>query len=98
MAYFHGVRTYKRETSISTPVTADSCIHFIVGTAPGHMVNGKVNEPVYASSYAEAVEAMGYSDDWEKYDICEEIYTSFKLYQNGPVIMVNVLESKKHMA
>lgn len=98
MAYFHGARTYKRETSISTPVTADSCIHFIVGTAPGHMVNGKVNEPVYASSYAEAVEAMGYSDDWEKYDICEEIYTSFKLYQNGPVIMVNVLDPKKHMA
>lgn len=97
MAYFHGVKVGKIGTSISTPVTADSCIHMIVGTAPVHMVNGKVNEPVYVSSYAEAVEAVGYSDDWEKYDICEEIYTSFKLYQNGPVIIVNVLDPKKHL-
>lgn len=98
MAYFHGAKASKRGTSILTPVTADSCIHLIVGTAPAHMVNGKVNEPVYASSYSEAVEAVGYSDDWKKYDICEEIYTSFKLYQNGPIIMVNVLDPKKHLA
>ena len=97
MAYFHGARASKRGTSVSTPVTADSCIHLIVGTAPAHMVNGKVNEPVYVSSYAEAVEAMGYSDDWEKYDICEEIYTSFKLYQNGPVVIINVLDPEKHL-
>lgn len=97
MAYFHGARASKRGTSISTPVTADSCIHLIVGTAPAHMVDGKVNEPVYVSSYTEAVEAMGYSDDWKKYDICEEIYTSFKLYQNGPIVIVNVLDPKKHL-
>lgn len=98
MAYFHGVKVDKIGTSISTPVAADSCIHLIVGTAPAHMVNGKVNEPVYVSSYADAVEAVGYSDDWKKYDICEEIYTSFKLYQNGPVIIVNVLDPEKHLA
>lgn len=98
MAWFHGAKASKIGTSISTPVTADSCIHLIVGTAPAHMVNGKVNEPVYVSSYADAVEAMGYSDDWKKYDICEEIYTSFKLYQNGPIIIVNVLDPKKHLA
>lgn len=97
MAYFHGAKASKRGTSISTPVTADSCIHLIVGTAPAHMVNGKVNEPVYVSSYAEAVEAMGYSDDWKKYDICEEIYTSFKLYQNGPIVIINVLDPEKHL-
>lgn len=97
MAYFHGARASKRGTSVSTPVTADSSIHLIVGTAPAHMVNGRVNEPVYVSSYAEAVEAMGYSDDWGKYDICEEIYTSFKLYQNGPIVIINVLDPKKHL-
>jgi len=97
MAYFHGAKASKRGTSISTPVTADSCIHLIVGTAPAHMVNGKVNEPVYVSSYTEAVEAMGYSDDWKKYDICEEIYTSFKLYQNGPIVIINVLDPAKHL-
>lgn len=97
MAYFHGAQASKRGTSISTPVTAESCIHFIVGTAPVHMVGGKVNEPVYVSSYEEAVEAVGYSDDWGKYDISEEIYTSFKLYQNGPIVIVNVLDPQKHL-
>lgn len=66
-------------------------------TAPIHTVSGKVNEPVYASNYAEAVAAMGYSDEWDKYDICEEIYSSFKLYSNGPIIMVNVLDPAKHL-
>ena len=97
MAFYHGVKASKQGTSVSTPVTADSGIHFIVGTAPVHAVGGKVNEPILAYSYAEAVQAMGYSEDWKKYDICEEIYTSFKLYQNGPIVMVNVLDPKKHL-
>ncbi|MBQ2744342.1 MAG: phage tail protein [Lachnospiraceae bacterium] len=96
--FFHGAKAGKQATSVSTPTTADSSIHFIVGTAPVHMVGGKVNEPVYASSYPEAVAAMGYSEDWKNYDICEEIYASFQLYSNGPVVMVNVLDPKKHLA
>lgn len=96
--FFHGAKASKQATSVSTPVTADSSIHFIVGAAPAHMVGGKVNEPVYVSSYSEAVEAMGYSEDWKKYDICEEVYASFKLYQNGPVVIVNVLDPKRHLA
>lgn len=96
--FFHGAKANKQATSVSTPVTADSSIRLIVGTAPAHMVGGKVNEPVYVSSYTEAVEAMGYSEDWGKYDICEEIYASFKLYQNRPLVIVNVLDPKKHLA
>ena len=95
--YYHGAKASKQATSVSTPVVADSSIHIVVGTAPVHTVGGKVNEPVYASNYAEAVAAMGYSDEWDKYDICEEIYSSFKLYSNGPIIMVNVLDPKKHL-
>ena len=95
--YYHGAIASKQATSVSTPVVADSSIHLIVGTAPVHTVGGKVNEPVYASNYAEAVAAMGYSDEWDKYDICEEIYSSFKLYSNGPIIMVNVLDPAKHL-
>lgn len=78
--YYHGAKASKQATSVSTPVVADSSIHLIVGTAPVHTVGGKVNEPVYASNYAEAVAAMGYSDEWDKYDICEEIYSSFKAH------------------
>ena len=92
----HGVSGSKKTTSVSTPVVAASGIHFIVGTAPVQMVNGKVNEVVMASDYQEAVEAMGYSDDWKKYDICEEIYTAFQLYKISPIFIVNVLDPAKH--
>lgn len=98
MSYYHGVKASKKATSVSTPVVAGSGIHFIVGTAPVHSVGGAVNEPVLCYSYAEAVSAMGYSDDWEKYDICEEIYTAFMLYSIAPVIMVNVLDPEKHIS
>ena len=98
MGISHGVNASKKPASVSAPVVAGSGIHFIVGTAPVHSASGRVNEPVLAYTYAEAVEAMGYSDDWEKYSICEEIYTAFKLYCIAPVVMVNVLDPSKHVS
>ena len=95
--FFHGARASKKATSVSTPVVADSGVHLIVGTAPVHAVGGTVNEPVLAYSYSEAVAAMGYSEDWKKYDICEEIYTAFMLYGVAPIVMINVLDPKKHL-
>lgn len=94
--YFHGVATRQQDTSVSTPVAADSGVAFVVGAAPVHTVDGKVNEPVLCLSYAEAVAAMGYSEDWEKYPICEMIYSQFKLYGVSPVVFVNVLDPAKH--
>lgn len=94
----HGVSTSKKGTSVGTPVVAASGVHFIVGTAPVQSVGGKVNEVVMAMSYAEAVEQLGYSDDWQKYDICEEIYSAFKLYGVSPVFFVNVLNPATHKA
>lgn len=73
--YFHGVSTRQNDTSISTPVTADSGIAFVVGAAPGHTVDGAPNDPIMCQSYAEAAAALGYSDDWEKYPICISIHT-----------------------
>ena len=96
MSITHGASGSKKTTSVSTPVVAASGVHFIVGTAPVQMVNGKVNEVVMASSYSEAVAAMGYSDNWKKYDICEEIYTAFQLYKVAPIFIVNVLDPAKH--
>lgn len=96
MAFYHGVSTRQQDTSISTPVTADSGVAFVVGSAPVHMVGGKVNEPVYCLNYNEAVAAFGYSDDWEKYTLCEVIYSHFQLYGVSPVVLVNVLDPEKH--
>lgn len=94
----HGVSAGKKATSVSTPVTAASGVHFAVGAAPVQMVGGKVNEVVMANSYAEAVQQLGFSNDWKKYGLCEEIYSAFQLYKTAPIFLVNVLDPKKHKA
>lgn len=101
MAYYHGIKTNQQPTSVSTPVVAAVGIPFVVGTAPIHTTGGKANEIILANTYSEAVEALGYSEDWEHYTLCEMIYSHFKLYSSSPVIFVNVLDpttAKKSIA
>jgi hypothetical protein len=80
MANFYGVRPKEIATSVATPTTADSGVVIAIGTAPVHQVGGKANEIVIANTYDEAVSALGYSDDWDKYTLCEVMYSHFKLY------------------
>ena len=60
----HGISTSKLMTSISTPIVAESGIIFAVGTSPVQTAGGKINEVIMANNYKEAVEALGYSDNW----------------------------------
>lgn len=106
--YYHGVRTRQVQTSISTPVTAASGVTFVVGTSPVQMNGGtkpegsnqlvfkNVNEPIMGMNNAEAVTALGYSDDWKKYSLCEVMYNHYRLYATAPVFFVNVLDPAKH--
>ena len=96
MAYYHGVKTSEQATSLSTTVNVENGVTFAVGTAPVHTVGGSVNKVILAEDYASAVKALGYSDDWEKYTLCEVIKTHFMLYSVSPVIFVNVLDPSKH--
>jgi phage tail sheath protein FI len=102
MAYNHGVSISQADTSVSTPVVAQSGIALIIGTAPVHIlpdgqpVGGKVNEPILCLNYNEAVSALGYSEDWEKYTLCEAIFSQFKLYGVSPSVFVNVLDPAVH--
>ena len=96
MAVTHGINTSKKATSVSVPVTVASGVHFVVGTAPVQMVGVKVNEVVMLNSYEEAVQLLGYSDDWQKYSLCMEVYSAFMLYKIAPVFVVNILDPAKH--
>lgn len=96
MAYYHGVKTSEQATSLSTTVAVENGVTFAVGTAPVHTVGGAVNKIVFAEDYASAVKALGYSDNWEKYTLCEVMKTHFVLYSTSPVIFVNVLDPAKH--
>lgn len=98
MTYKHGVTIIEQPTSVLAPTEAMSGIPFAVGTAPVNLAStaAPVNTPVLAYTYAEAVAALGYSDDWKNYTLCELIYSHFVLYQKAPLIMVNVLDSTVH--
>lgn len=96
MSVNHGVNAQRKATSVSGTVTASSGIIFAVGAAPVQAVNGKCNEVIMANTYEEAVEALGYSDDFKSFGLCEVMYTAFQLYKVAPVFFVNVLDPTKH--
>ena len=69
MAYKHGVYTSEQATSLVPMTQTDSGLIVAVGTAPVHLATAPVesNTPVLCYTYSEAVAALGYSDDFEKY-------------------------------
>lgn len=98
MSYKHGIYTYEKPTSVLPPVISDAGIPIAFGTAPVNMAKKpKINEPVLCYTYDEAIEYMGYSDNWKKFTLCEFMYSQFALFQRAPVILVNVLDPSKHV-
>ena len=90
----HGVYVSQQATSVSTPVVAESGVPFVVGLAPIQAAEkpAAAGTPVLCTSWAEAVEKLGYSDDWATYTLCEFMYSHFKLFACQPVIFCNVLD------
>ena len=98
MAFKHGVYTGEIPTSIVAPVSTDAALPVYFGTAPVHLASdpAAANRPVLAYTYSEAVAALGYSDDWEKYTLCEAMYAHFNVFNRCPIVLVNVLDLTTH--
>lgn len=99
MAYKHGVYVSEAATSLQAPVSGTAGLQVIVGTAPVNLADdpaGAVNKPKLCYSYKEACAAVGYSDDWEKYTLCQSIYACFQVQNTAPIILINVLDPMKH--
>lgn len=98
MTYKHGVFPSEVPTSILPPVKTSAGLPVVFGTAPIHLASDPVaaNKGVLCYTYNEAVKAFGYSDDWEKYTLCEFIYSHFSLFNVAPVVLVNVLDPSVH--
>ena len=101
MAFRHGVYKSEVPTSLVSPVQTDTGLPVIVGTAPIHLASDEgalsnVNKPQLIYNYSEAVRLFGYSDDWEKYTLCEFIYSQFALFAMSPCVLINVLDPSKH--
>ena len=101
MAFRHGVYKQEVPTSLSSPVRTESGLPVIVGTAPIHLASDEealknVNKPQLVYDYGEAVSMFGFSRDWEKYTLCEFIYSQFALFAVSPCVLINVLDPEKH--
>ena len=99
MAYNHGVRTFENPTSLATPITGTAGLQVVVGVAPVNMADDPyscTNTPMLAYSFAEASAAVGYNDDFANYNICESIDASFRVTNVAPIVLINVLDPKKH--
>ena len=94
MALNLGVHVYERATAVSTPVVAASGIPYFAGAAPVQTATNpaKANVPVLCTSWDEAVEKLGFADDWKKYPLCEAMYSHFQLFGSQPAVFCNVLD------
>lgn len=100
MAYLHGA--YGQQNAEGSRVAADSqSAIVIVGTAPVHTVAGgaaNVNKPLLMKNFAEAKAALGYSDNWADYTLCEAMELILMKKGVGPLVLVNVLDPATHRA
>ena len=99
MPYQHGVRVLEKDTGVVAPITGTSGLQVVFGTAPINLADDPAhatNVPILCNSWSEAVAALGYSDDWANYTLCQAMYASFKLFNVAPVIFVNVLDPATH--
>jgi len=101
MSYRHGVYVTEQDTSMTAPVTGTAGLQVVIGTAPVHMLKNPaeaVNKPLLVQGYKEAVAAVGWSDDFDSYTLCEAISASFQLMNVAPLVLINVLDPRKHSA
>ncbi len=90
----HGVYVSEQATSLGVPAVAESGVPFVIGASPIQSATkpGKIGEPILCTSWDEAKAKLGYSEDWKNYNLCEVMFSHFKLYESQPVIFVNLLD------
>lgn len=96
--YQHGVYTREVPTSMLAPIYGTAGLQVVIGTAPVNMLAdpaAAVNKPLLVNSYKEAVAAVGWSDDFASYSICEAISASFAVMNVAPLVLINVLDPSK---
>ena len=97
--YKHGVYVAEQPTSVVAPVEATAGLQVVIGTAPVNLASNPyhcTNTPILANTLKEATASLGYSDDYEKYTLCQSMGACFKVMGVSPVVFINVLDPTKH--
>ena len=102
MAYKHGAYGEITKSKAVAAAQADTVLVY-VGTAPVHLISGYssagiINTPVRLRNMNEAKSLFGYSDDWEKFTLCEAFAEHFdnSVANSGPIYVINVLDPDTH--
>jgi len=98
MAYKHGVYNSEQDTSLTTPVQGSAGLQVIFGVAPIHLASDPTtaaNTIKLCYSFKECQQAVGYSDDFEKFTLCQSVDASFRVFNVAPIILINVLDPTK---
>lgn len=101
MAYMHGIRIRENPTSIPTPAKNKAGVPVVFGTAPVNLTadpGNAANRLFLCNTFAEARAAVGYSEDYGKYTLCQVMDAFFKVFGIGPVVFCNVLDPAVHKA
>lgn len=99
--YRHGIYVSEQATSMIAPLNGTAGLQVVVGTAPVHLLENPadaINKPLLVYSKAEAIAAVGYSDDFVSYTLCEAISAAFSVVNVAPMVLINVLDPAKHSA
>ena len=93
----HGLYVNELATEL-TPIINVANPTVVIGTAPIHMASdpAPINKPILCSNLAEFVTQFGWSDDFDKYTLCEAARCFFQLFNVAPLICVNVLNTATH--
>lgn len=98
MAYKHGVYNSENDTSLTTPIQGSAGLQVIFGTAPIHLSadpEKAANTPKLCYSFKECQQAVGYSDDFKRFTLCQSIDACFRVFNIAPIILINVLDPNK---
>ena len=98
--YKHGIRTSRRATQLSIPITSDGCLQCVIGTAPVNLAADPydtVNKPFVFHNKTAAIAGLGFSEDFKNYTLCQSMYATFDVFGVAPVVMINVLDPEKHV-
>ena len=99
MTLKHRIDTRENPTELTTPVTSSAGLRVAVGVAPINLTEdpeAAVNTPILVTSFGEAQEKLGYSDDFDSYNRCDLMDVSFRVFNIAPIVFINVLDPGKH--
>lgn len=97
MPYKHGVSANNIPSQPAFPPDGVAALPVYVGTAPVNTLadpEAAFNKVLLVNSLADAKLAIGYSDDWETFTLCEAVDAHFNnpLGNTGPIVLISVFD------